>query len=64
MPVCCEQFSLTNDDEDRCPHDATKLQFVEETLVGQIVAGRYQVVEFLGEGGWSSVYRATRPRRR
>ncbi len=42
-----------------CPSDGAVLVRTEDTLIGQTLAGKYRVDEFLSEGGMGTVYRGT-----
>jgi tRNA A-37 threonylcarbamoyl transferase component Bud32 len=39
-----------------CPFDETPLE-IHDALIGEILEGRYKVLEFLGRGGMSTVYK-------
>lgn len=51
-------------DTARCPADNSLLYPVKvtSTLVGQTIAGNYQIQAQIGEGAWSTVYKAHQPR--
>src|SRR5215813_14433187 len=42
-----------------CPNDGVALETTEDSLVGQVLAGKYRIDERLSEGGMGTVYRAT-----
>ncbi len=57
-PVCGESFE-PDAVGSRCPIDGSLLLVrSDHPLIGQVVAGRYRVVEMVGTGGWSFVFRA------
>ncbi len=60
MKFCPECERELDTDEPRCPHDGTALVVMPEarSLVGERLAGRFQIVEAIGTGGMGSVYRA------
>ena len=55
-PDCFRSFA---DDAEECPEHGVKLIKLpgEESLIGQEVAGKYDVLERLGQGGMGTVYR-------
>src|SRR5215470_7992636 len=42
-----------------CPNDGVALETTEDSLVGQVLAGKYRIDERLSEGGMGTVYRGT-----
>lgn len=57
-PVCGEVFEPESVGS-RCPIDNSLLLLrSEHPLVGKVIADRYQLVECIGSGGWSAVFRA------
>lgn len=56
--LCAREFEA-NSPEDRCPTDGVILSLqYSDPLLGTVVADRYEITSYLGQGGWSTVYRA------
>lgn len=56
---CLECDRSFSGDESHCPFDNTELVAIkQDKLIGQIFADRYQIIESVGRGGMSVVYRA------
>ncbi|MBC7911749.1 MAG: protein kinase, partial [Pyrinomonadaceae bacterium] len=55
-PKCGVEYKDANT---LCPSDGAVLVKTEDTLLGQTLAGKYRVDEFLSEGGMGTVYRGT-----
>jgi tRNA A-37 threonylcarbamoyl transferase component Bud32/tetratricopeptide (TPR) repeat protein len=57
-PRCAKKFAAT-DDAVNCPDDSVELLPVkQDPLIGVTVADQYEIIEVIGSGGWSVVYRA------
>jgi len=56
-PLCSKEFAL---DADRCREDGTLLAVVKrDPLIGRLVAERYKILEAVGIGGFSTVYKGS-----
>lgn len=57
-PVCKREFSIA-EEHSTCPHDGALLSVITtDPLAGETVGGKYEVLEQIGAGGWSVVYKA------
>ncbi len=55
-PKCNREYETTNT---LCPVDGTVLERSTDELLGQTLAGKYHIDEYINAGGMASVYRAT-----
>ncbi|HKE59753.1 MAG TPA: protein kinase [Pyrinomonadaceae bacterium] len=55
-PKCGVEYSDTTT---LCPNDGVALETTVDSLVGQVLAGKYRIDERLSEGGMGTVYRGT-----
>src|ERR671933_2561017 len=55
-PKCGREFENANT---LCPSDGAVLEKVDDTLLGQTLAGKYRIEELINEGGMGAVYRGT-----
>jgi serine/threonine protein kinase len=55
-PKCGAEFPDTTT---LCPSDGVALEKTDDSLLGQILAGKYRIDERLNEGGMGTVYRGT-----
>jgi serine/threonine protein kinase len=58
MKTCAVCSSTFEDLVSFCPHDGEVLAEAQESLVGQVLDGQYEVEAFIAQGGMGSVYRA------
>lgn len=57
-PKCKREFPVA-DEVTTCPDDGSLLSVITtDPLAGETVAGKYEVLEQIGAGGWSVVYKA------
>lgn len=57
-PTCKREFTIA-EEHSTCPHDGSLLSVITtDPLAGQTVGGKYEVLEQIGAGGWSVVYKA------
>lgn len=55
-PACQTKYSP---EMDRCPADNSFLAIIKrDPFIGRLIAEKYQIVEVLGQGGFSTVYKA------
>src|SRR5918994_2364364 len=59
MKACPKCGAEYPDTTTLCPSDGSALAKTEDTLLGQVLAGKYRIDERLNEGGMGTVYRAT-----
>lgn len=55
-PACERSYETTNT---LCPVDGAVLEKMTDELIGQTLAGKYRIEEYINAGGMASVYRAT-----
>lgn len=55
-PACARTYETTNT---LCPVDGAVLEKMTDELIGQTLAGKYRIEEYINAGGMASVYRAT-----
>src|SRR5918999_4224620 len=55
-PKCGAEYS---DATTLCPSDGVALEKTDDSLLGQVLAGKYRIDERLSEGGMGTVYRGT-----
>jgi eukaryotic-like serine/threonine-protein kinase len=57
--LCESIYDSSDTDGKSCPNDGSLLIPVDEDpLLGQTLAGKYQIESLIGSGGWSRVYKA------
>jgi len=54
-PACKKNFEQTSA---FCPHDGEVLQESPDSIVGQVIEGKYKIEGFIAQGGMGAVYRA------
>lgn len=56
--VCNQQFAIS-DEQKCCPSDGSLLTpLIEDPLLGLVLDQKYEILSFIGSGGWSRVYKA------
>src|SRR5918912_3335222 len=58
MKFCAACNNSFDDAETFCPNDGEVLQESPESIVGQLIDGKYRVEGFIAQGGMGAVYRA------
>jgi serine/threonine-protein kinase len=57
-PTCKREFTIA-EEHSTCPHDGSLLSVITtDPLAGETVGNKYEVLEQIGAGGWSVVYKA------
>ena len=58
MKFCATCNNTFEDSQSFCPRDGEVLHEHAETIVGQVLEGKYEVESFIAQGGMGAVYRA------
>src|SRR5205823_12876436 len=58
MKLCAACNNSFADAETFCPNDGEVLQESPESIVGEVIDGKYKVESFIAQGGMGAVYRA------